>query len=164
LPIPSLESRARATLLEEVFRRYLDARHEFNFLLERCTVKGWPDKKAALHVAIRLQELFLTREALRLSHLVQSSTVDVADWSSYTNMAMVHKRLEEDWNVREEEALRGSHPEYAALQREIESLQAVLDPVGLEGPFAMVRRDAEVIAAGWAFDRLVRSLERQLSL
>ena len=43
-----VKTSARAKLVEDVFLRYLDARRAFNLALERCALKGWPDRGAAI--------------------------------------------------------------------------------------------------------------------
>jgi hypothetical protein len=152
----------RAILVHDVFRQYLDARREFNVVLERCSVKGWPDKKADLRMSFRLQELFLERMALRLNHLQNSASED-AVWKSYTTTSAVHERVQEGWKDSDEETLAKKDAAYAALQKEIGDLTATLDPPGLEGPFQMVKGDSELIAAAHDFDRKVRALDGQLS-
>ena len=101
--------------MREALRQYLEAQREFNVVLERCSLKGWPDKKAALRVTLRVQELFCEREALRLNHLLQDCARDNAAWESYTSISKVRERLEDGWNDDDEEALgTGTFRSYSA--------------------------------------------------
>ncbi|HEY8052929.1 MAG TPA: hypothetical protein VIE42_08985 [Steroidobacteraceae bacterium] len=133
-------------------------------IFERCAIKGWPDKKAALHRVFRIQELFCEREALRLNHLLCDSAYDHAVWKGYASISIVHDRLEGGWTNVEEQVLSSSDATYAAVQNEIENLNAANDPVALEGPFRMARRDPELIAATHNLENKVRELDVQLSL
>jgi hypothetical protein len=153
---------ARVTLVSDIFRQYLDALREFEGVLEQCSLKGWPDKKNALRTAFRIQELFYEQMRFRLDHLLQSSASDDAIWKRAT-ISSVHERLEAGWKDTDEALLR-KNQSYAAVQKEIEDLRAVLDSAGLVGPFKMVKRDPELLAAGNAFDKRFRDLERRLSV
>lgn len=143
-------------------REYLSAQREFLIVCERCSLKGWPEKKAALRMAFRLQELYCERQILRLKHL-QSSVSDDAEWYSLRSISKIHERLEQRWETNEEEALCKTDSAYGAVQAEIRELKAELDPVGLEGPFAMLARDAENITARRVLAEKVRELDRELS-
>lgn len=160
----SVKPGARALLVEDVFRRYLEARQEFNLALERCSLKGWPDKKAAVRNATYLQELFYERLSVRLKHLVLRSGLDEIRWNEYTSTAKVHERLQGGWSESEEQALRLCDKAYARMQSEIAKLQATADPPALDGPFTMAKRDPELVSAGSKLDSTIRALDRELSL
>jgi hypothetical protein len=66
---------------------------------------------------------------------------DDAKLSGYTNTAKVHERLQGGWSEQEEQALRLCNTAYAKMQGEISKLQAAADPVGLDKPFLMAKRD-----------------------
>jgi hypothetical protein len=154
----------RATLVQEAFRQYLEALREFNVALERCSLKGWPDKKVVLRTAFRIQELISEQMALRLSHLLTRGASDDETWKSCTTISSVHKKLQEGWTVSDEEMLRQHDAAYYSVQREIEDLRVVLDSTGLDGPLTMAKRDPEYIAARHDIAKRLRELDRQLSL
>lgn len=153
----------RAALVLNAALQYVSAQRDFMVVLERCAIKGWPDKRDALRVAFRLQELYCEREALRLKHL-ENYSLDDAAWDSYTSIPRVRKRLEEEWEPNDEEALSKNCPVYVAIQKQIEQLKAGSDPVGLEGPFDMVKGDPELLAAARLFEERHRRLDRTLSI
>jgi hypothetical protein len=157
-----IELRDRALLIEKVFRQYVDAWLAFNAALERCASKGWPDRKAPIHVASRVQELMLRRLIVRLNYLNQHASAET-DWGSCTTTALVHAKVQDNWTADDEAALSRSDAAYSALQNEIEMLISKADPPALEEPYRMARRDPELITAGWDFDKTVRALNERLS-
>jgi len=118
---------------------------DFNRALQRCALKGWPDRRAGIDNAARVQELFLH---IRLNDLVRREGSGTLTWDSYTDTAKVHARLQEGWSDEEEQALRLSESTYHPMQSEIEKLQAIADPAALDGPYEMAKRDPELISAG----------------
>lgn len=144
-------------------RQYLNAQREFFVVFERCTLKGWPDKKGALRIAFELQALYCERERLRLKYLGDSALGD-AVWKSFTSISQIRQRLEQGWEATDEEKLLKDDAAYALIQQRIEELKASVDAVGTEGPFAMVKGDPEFIAAGNRLVEKLRSLDDELSL
>lgn len=155
---------ARANLVEEVFLKYLDARRAFNLELERCALKGWPDRSVAIRNAARLQELYYSLLSARLNHLVLQNGSDDATWNNHTNTLKVHERLQDQWSEREEQTLRLSDTAYAQIQSEITKLEAAADPEALIEPFNMAKRDPELVSAGWRLNNTVLDLDRELAL
>jgi hypothetical protein len=156
--------RTRVILVQDVFRQCIDARLYFNAVIKRCASKGWPDKKAAIETAFRIQEAFLKRLMVRLDYLAQHGEFSETEWSSYTSTALVHTRVQDDWTPLEEAALVRDDVAYAALKNELEELRKNADPAALEEPYQMARRDPELIAAGYELDRKVRELDERLSV
>ena len=155
---------SRAKLVEDVFLRCIDARLAFNHELERCAIKGWPDRRAPARTAARIQELYFSQLSARLSHLVLQNGSDDTAWNAYTNTAKVQERLQEGWTERDERALRSRDSAYVRIESEIVALQAIADPEALDGPYAMAKRDPELIAAGWKLNNTVWELDRELAL
>jgi hypothetical protein len=154
---------SRMTLVVGAVQQYLDAQREFLVVLERCSVKGWPDRREALRTAFRLQELYCERKALRLMHL-QDCVSDDGAWNSYTSISAMHKRLEDEWQASEDQELSKSDATYRAIQAQIEELASAVDSVGLEGPLSMMKGDPEYIAATRALSEEVRRLDRELAV
>jgi hypothetical protein len=154
---------ASARLVERVFLKCLEARNAFSLELERCSIKGWPDRSAAIRISTRVQELFSLQLSARLTHLVRRHGSDDALWSAYTSTAKVQERLQEGWSDQEEAVLQKENGEYAQIQIKIAQLQALADPAALEEPFGMARRDPEFIAAAWKLNNTVFALDRELA-
>ena len=53
----------------EIFRRYIESKLELLSIAERCSLKGWPDRRGALRNAFRLQQLYCEQELRRAEHL-----------------------------------------------------------------------------------------------
>ena len=117
-----------------------------------------------MKTSTELQELFFLQLSARLAHLVLLSGAEATDWNKYTNTLQVHERLQYFWTGDEEAELLRRDPSYALIPTRISALQAIADPGGLEEPFRMAKRDPELIAAAWEFDRRVRELDRELSI
>ena len=160
----SVKPGARALLVADVFRRFLEARREFNLALERCSLKGWPDRKAAIHNATHLQKVFFERLSVRLKDLVLRSGLDDISWNEYTTTRKVHERLQDGWTDDEEQALRLCDKAYARMEGEIAKLQTTADPPALDGPFTMAQRDPDLVSAGIKLESTVRALDRELAL
>jgi hypothetical protein len=139
---------ARATLIKAAFGDYLEALRGFQIVLERCSLKGWPDKNAELRTASRIQELLYEQMAMRLNYLLTDGASDDATWHSCTSISKVQVRLQEHWKDSDEETLNKSTVAYARIQREIDDLRSVLDSYGLTAPLRMARWDPEETAAG----------------
>lgn len=151
----------RAALVLSAARQYLYGQRELVQTMERCAIKGWPDRKAALSVAFRIQHLFHERELLRLEYLSHQTSPDL--WRSFTSISLVRERLQQAWKADDEETLRRSEAGYVAVQKEIDDLQRVLDPVALDGPLNMAKRDPEVSTLARALERKLRDFDKQLS-
>ena len=54
--------------LKNVWHRYVDSKRQFMSIAERCSNRGWPDRKMEIRNAFRLQELFCDQEMLRFGH------------------------------------------------------------------------------------------------
>ena len=158
-----MEVRARADLIKDVFLRCQDARLEFNSALERCALKGWPDRSAAVRTATRLQELYFSQLSARLTHLVSRGDMG-APWKEYATTAQVQGRVQEGWTEQEEAALRSYDAAYCQLQPKIDALEAIADSEAVDGPFEMAKRDPELIAAGWKLNNTVYALDQELAL
>jgi hypothetical protein len=153
----------RALLVEDVFRRLIEARVRFAFELAQCALKGWPDRRAAIHSSARLQQLFFERLPMRLKYLVLQSSTDNIRWNEYTNTQKVHLRVQEGWAEEEEQALRSCDKGYAQIQSEILEVEATTDPPALVDPFAMAKRDPELLAAWSKLNTTVLALDRELA-
>ena len=154
---------ARAKLVEEVFVECINARLEFNQALERCAIKGWPDRVRPARIAARVQELYASQFSARLIYLVLENGLDDAEWSNYTSTAQVQERLQDRWSEHEEHSLRSRDMAYAKLEGEIAQLQAASDPEALEEPYSMAKRDPELIVAAWKLNNTVWELDRKLA-
>lgn len=156
-----MEPGARSALIRDVFREYVAARRELLAALERCAVKGWPDRVEAIRLAMRLQELLCYQELERLNYVIASATDGLLN--SYTRVGRIREQLNDAWSRSDEEAPIAGNPAYAAIRNEIERSRPLLDSGGLEGPFEMARRDPEMIGAGNSFARSIYALDAKLS-
>lgn len=151
--------------LPEVFSRYVDSKREFWAIVERCSIRGWPDRQAALRNAFRLQELFCDCEYLRFEYLISAErrsggTMLKAPFS----ISSISKRCNENWMDVEEKGLTESNPNYAIVVREIEACEAAMDRGALDGPFRAAQQDSEYIDARKALAETLRECDRDLGL
>jgi hypothetical protein len=148
----------RESLVLEVFEEYLEAFRSLQFVLERCLLKGWPDKNEALRATIRAQLGFCDQEWLRLKWIQHHSSF--GDW---TRLSHIRTRLITNWTDAEQQALLESDPRYAASENEIASIRARHNPDDVGGAYQMAARDPEFRAAMEDFKRTIRSLESRLA-
>jgi hypothetical protein len=148
--------------IRDTFRQYIEAKREFGAIAERCLLKGWPDRKAAVQSTSRLGDLVSEIELLRFEYLMNAVPIDVTVLKSF---ACIFDRLYKGWGESEEIALREKDPTYRDLSRELEAAEATkaaLDPTALDGPFAGAARDPEYRNAAASLDKKCRQLEEQL--
>jgi hypothetical protein len=151
-----------ATAIREIFRQYIEAKREFGSVAERCLLKGWPDRKAAIQTTSRLGKLVSESELLRFEYLMSAVPVDATVLKSF---ACIFDRIYKGWRDSEEVALREKNPTYRDVSRELEAAEATkaaLDPTALDGPFAGARGDPEFRKAFASLDKKHRQLEEQL--
>ena len=94
-------------MVRDVYRQYIQSKRELFEVAEACSIKGWPDRKAAVQVAFRIQNLLNEQEALRFEYLIEKRPSESASWESLTSIS---KRLDEGWNTAEDEILKENNP------------------------------------------------------
>jgi hypothetical protein len=127
---------------------------------ERCTKKGWPDKKADVERVFRLQALYIEREALRFDYVFSKGAVAEATFNS---LSRIHERLGTNWTDADEIGLGGQTPAYQGIATEIAQLLASWDVNCVDGPLRDVKRDAEYLAAEKSLGIRTRELNALLS-
>ena len=151
-----------AVAIRATFRQYIEAKREFGAVAERCLLKGWPDRKAAVQCTSRLGDLVAKIELLRFEYLMSAVPVDAMALKSFT---CIFDRLYKGWQDSDEVALREENPTYRDVSRELEAAEATkaaLDPTALDGPFAGAARDPEYRNAAASLNKKHRQLEQQL--
>jgi hypothetical protein len=146
--------------LDDLFQQYLTHQREFLRVAERCSIKGWPDRKPAILNAWRLQFLYNEWQSLRFEYLLRSGGFQQQAWES---MSRISSRIVEDWSDVEERALSDSHRRYRAIKAEIAGCLAALDGEAIQEPFEAARRDPEYGAALLAVQDKLRALDAQLA-
>ena len=136
----------RATVVAQSFREYIQAKYDFLAVAQACSVRGWPDRKAQVENAWRLQVLFSRREELRLEFLFKRRAHEIGIFKSVSEIS---SRLAEHWSANDEAEADavGTRSEYSDVLHEIEILQANLDSEVLAGPFQDVQRDPDYLFA-----------------
>jgi hypothetical protein len=147
-------------VLDELFHQYLTHQREFLTVAERCSIKGWPDRKPAMLNAWRLQFLYNEWQCLRFEYLLRSRGFQHPLWES---MSSISSRIVEDWSEVEEQALSDSNLRYREIREEIAGCRAALDGEAIKEPFEAARRDPEYAAALLAVQDKLRELDAQLA-
>lgn len=149
--------------LRPVWLRYIESKKHFLSIAERCCIRGWPDRKAEIRNAFRLQELFCDQEIMRFEHLV-AIWRDPANTTckSLTSLSAISKEIQQEWTDPMEETLQQSRPAYKKLVQEIERYNAAMAPEALEGPFRDARRDPEYVSARDAAGEALAACDKQL--
>jgi hypothetical protein len=130
-----MDSRSK---LSEAFRQLIEAMRQFLRIAEHCSLKGWPDRTAAIRTAFRLQRLLNEREALRFEKLMGKP--EQMHWDSLTRF---EERLRTGWSQADEAKMQDGSLVYRDVGREIEECQASMDADALDGPFQAVQRDPD---------------------
>jgi hypothetical protein len=156
----SQRAQNRALRVIQIHREWLQAKDEMIAIAERCSMRGWPDRRLAIQNAFRLQILFNEREALRLEHLVGHEVLEIKTGTSLTSIS---ERLTKEWNSTEEAELNRSSARYREVLLEIDRCQIQLDPDALDGPFKDVQRDRQYQAARRDIQRKQRDFDQELN-
>lgn len=150
----------RSDVLAEVFHRYSEAQREFLRVAERCSLKGWPDRKAQIVNAWELQRLFNERQVLRFEYWLAANDSEEGSWVSVNSIS---RRLLQDWGQLEERELIDSNPQYQVIIAEIARREAALDSDAIREPFDAARRDSEYAAALLSMQETLRQVDAQLA-
>jgi hypothetical protein len=156
----SREIEQRARIVAQAFREYGKAKREFLAIAEFCSVKGWPDRKAIVQNAFKLQILLNQREEMRLEYLLSLQAPEIA---AYKSISETSDRLVENWSEGDEGAIARTDSIYRGIVHEIEAHQAKLDSDALTGPFQAAQRDPEYLRARQDLQDKLQSLDHQLS-
>jgi hypothetical protein len=129
------ERAGKDVVVREAFRQYLESSREFLLAAEGFALKGWPDRKVALHNTFRLQQLFHDREALRFDHLTVGLGPEDVLWKSLSSMSNIFQRIDALWNDVEEDALKMANAAYADILAEKKKAKFRWTPPRLTGLF-----------------------------
>jgi len=150
----------KSTVVRDVFRQYLESKRAFLTVAERCTIKGWPDYKAAILDSYRLQFLFNERESLRFECLIETDDFCTGSWASVSSIS---RRLDRHWTDREERELVRRVRHYKEVVDEIAALQKKLVAGAIHEPLEAARRDPEYGTALLAIQEELRTLDARLA-
>jgi phenylpropionate dioxygenase-like ring-hydroxylating dioxygenase large terminal subunit len=153
------KTKTRATVVHDVFSKYLESTREFWKTTQRRAMKGSRDWNPALQRAFRLQQVLIDRQALRFGYLLAGDALDSAGLRSLNDITV---RLDQGWSEAEEARLIESNPTYEEVVREIKDIQSNWDPNILAEPLQELQRDEKYHAARRALADKVQELEDQL--
>lgn len=152
-------TKTRATLVDEVFRKYLESTREFWKIAQRRAMNKSPDRKPALEKAFRLQEVLIDRQALRFGYL---STGDGLGSTGLKSLNDITERLDQRWSAIEEAGLIESNSFYSEVVREIGDIQSNWDSKALAEPLQALQKDEKYLDARRALADRVQKLDGQL--
>jgi len=157
------ERAGKDVVVREAFRQYLESSREFILAAEGFALKGWPDRKVALHNTFRLQLLFHDREALRFDHLTVGLGPEDVLWKSLSSMSNIFQRIDALWNDVEEDALKMANAAYADKLAEIKEIQVSMDSAALDGPLLALQRDPEYHSAREVARQILLKLDDEMA-
>ncbi len=147
----------------EIFRRYTESKLELFSIAERCSLKGWPDRREALRNAFRLQQLFCEQELRRAEHIAAASRTSGGSPRLPTTLNVIDEMVHQSETDLEEKALRQADPRYEALAGEIEECRAASDRTATEGPLKAAQSDPEYQKARKAAQEMALECDRLLN-
>jgi hypothetical protein len=150
---------SRATVVQDVFRRYLECTREFWKVAQRSALKGSPAWKLPLQKAFRLQHVLIDRQALRFGYLLAGNTFDFAGLKSLNDIT---ERLDQRWSEVEEVGLIGSNSFYRDVIQEIKDIQSSWDAKALAEPLQELQKDLKYCDARRALADKVQELDEHL--
>jgi hypothetical protein len=149
-----------ATIVHDVFRKYVESYRQYLKIAERRAIALSPDRKLAWKNVFRLQHLLKEREALRFEYLFGRDKFDGVNLRSLSSIAA---RLDNGWSEAEEAELEESLAIYRGISREIEDIQSTWDPNALGDSSRVVDQDLKYCDARRALADRTRKLEVRLA-
>jgi hypothetical protein len=146
----------------EVFRRYIGSKLELLTIAERCSLKGYPDRREALRNAFRLQQLYGEQELMRAEHIAVTLKTSDDSRRPPTTLKAVDAMVHENWTDAHEKALRQTDQRYKGLASAIEQCRAASIPGATEGPLKAAQWDPEYQQARKAAQETVVDCDRLL--
>ena len=109
--------------------------------------------------------MFCDVELLRFAHRVTLwANPSDTTYPSLTNLAVISRAIQQDWEDGAETALQQTHPTYKALVQEIEGCRASMSPAALTNPFRDAQRDPEYVEARRVAQAELADCDRELAL
>jgi hypothetical protein len=142
-----------------VFRDYTAAKREFLAITDRCYLKGWPDRKAAVQHSSNVRALIIEQESLRVEYLLSGVTVEAVVWKS---LAGILNRISKNWRDGDEGALEANSPTYRNITRQL-AAAGPIDRAALDGPFNGAKGDPEFLGAFHTFNKKRIELDERLA-
>jgi hypothetical protein len=152
--------KSRATMVQEVFRKYVESYRQYLKIAERRAIELAPDRKVAWQNVFRLQHLLKERQALRFEYLFGRDKFDEGTLGSLTSIAA---RLDNGWSEEEEAKLKESLSIYRGIAQEIEDIQSKWDSNALGDSSRVVDQDMKYCDARRALADRTRKIEAQLA-
>lgn len=152
--------RNRATLVQDVFRKYLRATGKFWKVAQRCATQGSPDQKVALQKAIRLQLVLIDRKASRFAYLLAGD--NTFNWAHPGSIDSINQRLDQGWGEKEEASLLDTNSLYRDIVREVENIKSNWDSKSLEEPILELGNNTKWRHAREEMADRVLELDKQL--
>ena len=145
-------------VLLDVYMRYLQGKREFIDETERCTLKGWPDRRSEIRETFELQRHYIEREVRRIRYVAES---DARLDRKGVSLASIATRIDKDWTAADDAGLVAKDPSYVRTTEEINRI------LGLRGSITEPLRDAssdpDYLRARQKFSELVQALDEELS-
>jgi hypothetical protein len=149
-----------ATVVQEVFREYVESYRQYLKIAERRAIELSPDRKLAWQNAFRLQNLLKERQALRFEYLFGRDKFDGVNLRSLSSIAA---RLDNGWSEADEAELKENLSIYRGISQEIEDIQSKWDPNALGDSSRAVDQDLKYCDALRTLADRTRKLEARLA-
>jgi hypothetical protein len=109
--MPSDRAQLRLSLVEKVFKEYLQVTRAFWEEAERRARKTLPEWGPALEDAFALQRVLIDSQALRFGHLI--TTGELSD--PRLSLNNITERLDKEWSDADEKSLIDANPFYREI-------------------------------------------------
>jgi hypothetical protein len=150
----------RAAKVHDIFLKYLKSYRTFVDLAEKRAIKVSPETKRASQVAFRLQRLLNERQTLRFEFLFTSKKLEPLEMQT---LSSIETRIDAGWTEAEESDLMLNFSSYKNIAREINDLNAAMDPGALARRRAVLEKDSKYLEARLALAERARKLMNQMT-
>lgn len=146
--------------VRDVFREYIEAKREFLAVTDRCSLKGWPDRKSVLEDFSKMCAFVIEQEVLRFDYMLSGVPVEAAVWKSLEGIL---NRISKDWKDSDESGLAAKSAAYRDVSKQLAAAEAIVDKAALDGPFKGTQGDPEWKNAVRVFNDKRSELDKRLA-
>jgi hypothetical protein len=149
----------RTKAVSKAYREYLEWVKSLLALAATSSINQSPEQEPELRNVVRLQILFIDREALRFDYLLRNCTSEITNCRSLSD---INERLLEGWRSLDENGIITSNSNYITVLQGIAELEGNTDSPALDKPFQALTRNLEYRKARTEFAKRIEELNKTL--
>jgi hypothetical protein len=155
-----LAMKSRHALVRDTYRKNLNRFRGFTVFCEQRAIEISPDQKPLLLNCFKLWDLLIDQRAIRFEYLIKSKSLDC---SIFKSLDEIDERLDKDWDLTEEDALKKSNERYTSICQEMVDIKSKWDSDSLTAPLKTFEQDPRYRAAREANADRIQQLQSRIA-